>query len=138
MQSAARVYLSGPIHGCSDAECVDWRNQVKKYFPNAIDPLRHDFRGRELENLSRIVELDKQDIINSQAVLASCPHPSYGTAMEILYAWQAHIPVVAVVNNYDAYSQTSPWLIYHTKGIFTSYERAVIWIAENVKVARID
>lgn len=29
-QKAHTVYLAGPINGCSDDECKDWRNYVKR------------------------------------------------------------------------------------------------------------
>lgn len=42
-----KVYLAGPINGCTDAEAKNWREELKTHFPNAIDPMKRDYRGVE-------------------------------------------------------------------------------------------
>jgi hypothetical protein len=42
-----KVYLCGPINGCTDSECIDWRAAAKKRLSDTIDPMRRDYRGRE-------------------------------------------------------------------------------------------
>ena len=85
-----KVYLAGPINGCTDVECKDWRESVKSVLGEAstLDPMRRDYRGREEECVNEIVELDKKDIDEATHLLVNYPHPSTGTDMEIYYAWE--------------------------------------------------
>ncbi len=116
-----KVYLCGPINGCTDSECKDWRAAAMAYFPNAIDPMVRDYRGREDECVKEIVELDKLDVLNADAILVNYDRPSVGTSMEILYAWMHHKPIIVVVAN-D--TRTSPWLRYHSTTIVHSFSAA--------------
>lgn len=120
-----KVYLCGPIMGCTDSECNDWRKEVKTALPNTLDPMDRDYRGREDVAYKEIVELDKLDIMKSDALLVNFPFPSVGTCMEILFAWEQRklIAIVAPPN-----IKISPWLKYHANGIFTSFEDAVGWL----------
>lgn len=108
------IYLAGPINGCSDSECKDWRECAKIKIHSAghqtLDPMRRDYRGIEAECVRAIVEGDKEDIGNSDRILAMCPKPSVGTSMEIMLAWSTKILVGAVVPDK---SKASPWLLYH-------------------------
>ncbi len=119
--SDRKIYLCGPINGCTDEECKDWRELAKITFPNAIDPMRRDYRGREDESVREIVELDKLDIMNSDVVLVNYDKPSVGTSMEVFFAWQSHIPVIVVAKTG---SKVSPWLRYHSTKIVHSFSEA--------------
>ena len=125
-----KIYLCGPINGCTDEECNDWRTFIKNRFKNTIDPMRRDYRGRELESVNEIVQIDKIDVLNSDIIIASCPKPSVGTSMEIFFGWENNKLVVAVVPDGTA---ISPWLKYHSTTIVNSFEKACDWINENFK-----
>lgn len=116
-----KVYLAGPINGCTDEECKDWREAAKRILPDTLDPMTRDYRGREDECFAEIVELDKEDILQAGLVLVNYDKPSVGTSMEILYAWERGIPVILVAR---ADSKLSPWLRYHVSRIFHSFEDA--------------
>lgn len=111
-----KVYLGGPINGCTDEEANGWRDDVKALLEAAgidyLDPMSRDYRGRELEPgiAAEIVEGDKADIQECDVLLMNCPKPSYGTAMEILYGHSLGIPVVAVL---PVGATPSPWVLYH-------------------------
>ncbi len=112
-----KVYLCGPINGCTDAECNDWRSEAKRHWPETIDPMRRDYRGREIDCFYEIVEGDKQDLRDCDVVLANCPKPSVGTSMEIFYAWEVlRKRVVCIVPDKSA---ASPWLHYHAELVTT-------------------
>jgi nucleoside 2-deoxyribosyltransferase len=117
------VYLCGPIGGCTDDEAVNWRDVVKARIgaENCLDPMRRDYRGREDEAVSEIVERDKEDIEDSDVVLANCWQPSPGTSMEILYAWEHGIPVYAIL---PPGARVSPWYRYHAR-VFHALEDAI-------------
>src|SRR5690606_20004439 len=106
------------INGCTDAECVTWREAVKDALVDpyshtpviCVDPMTRDYRGRETESYREIVELDKRDVRNVDVVLVNYVKPSVGTAMEVFYAWTLGIPVVVWCATDTV---ISPWLRYH-------------------------
>lgn len=118
-----RVYLCGPINGCSDDEATTWRQWFKQFGLNVnyIDPMRRDYRGKEQQNYREIVELDKQDIRDCDAVLVMFSKPSVGTSMEVFFAWTLEIPVI-VIN--ESGEDVSPWLRYHATVIVPTKQDA--------------
>lgn len=121
-----KVYLCGSIAGCTDEECKDWREYVKKELgaENCLDPMRRDYRGcTDTSVYPEIVDGDKVDILSSDIVLVYFTGPSVGTIMEILFAWMNHRTVYLVY----PFDQTtmSPWLFHHTTVRFTKIEDAV-------------
>ena len=116
-----KTYLCGPILGCSDAECKDWRAEAKKRLGDTLDPMRRDYRGVELENDTAIVEADKLDIMACDAFLVNFDKPSVGTSMEILFGWEQHKFVVVVAK---PGVPISPWLKYHSDHIVNNFEQA--------------
>lgn len=120
-----KIYLCGPINGCTDEECKDWRELVKTKWPDTIDPMRRDYRGKEHESVKQIVELDKIDIMNCDVVLVNYDKPSVGTSMEILYAFERGKFVVIVA---DYSTRISPWLQYHSHAIVGSFAAAIYFI----------
>lgn len=125
-----KTYLAGPIMGCTDEECKDWREYAKKRLPETLDPMDRDYRGKELANADAIVEGDKADINNAQILLVNFPKPSTGTCMEIIYAWEMGKYIVAVVPQGE---KVSPWLAYHTHFITDSFDSAIEHILNEVK-----
>lgn len=115
-----RVYLGGPINGCSDEEASGWREAAKvvllKHGHDWCDPMERDYRGRELESgvTAKIVEGDKDDIDDCDVLLMNAPKPSYGTAMEVYYGWHKGKRVI-VVHPED--TTPSPWVLYHASEI---------------------
>lgn len=109
-----RIYLCGPINACTDEECKDWREEVKRQHPDCIDPMVRDYRGREKECFREIVELDKLDVAMADVILVNYIKPSIGTAMEVLFAWMLHKPIVLWC---APETNLSPWLRYHCTAI---------------------
>lgn len=124
--SGVKVYLAGPINGCTDSEAKDWRAVAAQSLIAAgervCDPMSRDYRGRELAfgQARQIVEGDKNDIDGCDALLANCPKPSVGTSMEVLYAYERGKVVVVV-----APFPMSPWLIYHAHATCDSLDAAL-------------
>jgi nucleoside 2-deoxyribosyltransferase len=120
------IYLCGPINGCTDAECKDWREFVKAGWEGpALDPMRRDYRGKEDESVREIVEFDKIDVMNSDAILVNFDKPSVGTSMEILYAFERGKLVVVVAS---PEARISPWMRYHSHKIVHSFREALGFI----------
>lgn len=127
-EDSMKVYLAGPIHNLEDEQCKDWRKYAKeKLHCETLDPMDRDFRGLEKIAEKMIVEGDKLDIMNATIVLVNYEHKnlsSIGTAMEILFAWEQHKPVVIVTKD----ENPSPWLGYHSYAIFKELDDAIDYI----------
>ena len=122
------IYLCGPINGCTDEECRDWRELVKSLWSGpTLDPMRRDYRGRERDATTEIVELDKVDVSSSDVLLVNYSKPSVGTSMEVLYAWERG-KLVVVVAREDA--ELSPWLVYHAHAVRHTFADALTFIGE--------
>lgn len=122
------VYLCGPINGCTDWECKDWRKHVKqRWAGKTLDPMRRDYRGREAECVNEIVTLDKVDIANSQIILVNYDKPSVGTSMEVFMAFNWGKLIVVVCKEGTS---ISPWLRYHSHAIVHSWDAALAFIDE--------
>lgn len=111
-----RVYLCGGINGLSDDQCNIWRTAAKELLNKAevVDPMARDYRGHEDQNVEQIVQGDLADIASCDVVLVNATRPSWGTAMEIVYAHQRGKLVVAFTEG----ARVSPWLRYHVRHIF--------------------
>jgi hypothetical protein len=120
------IYLCGPINGCTDEECKDWRELVKSIWPGkTLDPMRRDYRGKEDQSVNQIVEFDKIDLMNSDIILVNYDKPSVGTSMEILYAFERGKFVIVVAAEG---SRISPWMTYHSHAIVRSFADALRYI----------
>lgn len=120
-----KVYLCGPINGCTDEECRDWRELVKLRLLDTIDPMRRDYRGREAEAAREIVELDKVDVAAADILLVNFDKPSVGTSMEIIWAWERGKMILVV---HRAGANLSPWLTYHSHRRFIAFDDAIGFI----------
>lgn len=121
-----KIYLAGPIAGCTDEECKGWRNRIKEALGHLIqfkDPMDRDYRGVEGYNVRDIVEGDKRDIDECDTVIVFYTRPSVGTSMEILYAWERGKTVGIICSPGVT---RSPWLEYHAHLWFTSTEDAIV------------
>lgn len=116
--------------GCTDEECKDWREYAKTKLPHTLDPMDRDYRGKEGDNSTAIVEGDKSDINNASILLVNFPKPSTGTCMEIIYAWEMGKYIVAVVPEGE---KISPWLQYHTHYIASTFDDAIDHILNEMK-----
>jgi nucleoside 2-deoxyribosyltransferase len=120
-----KVYLCGPINGCTDNEAKGWRESAKELLTNCevYDPMVRDYRGRELEPgiAKEIVENDKLDVQACDALLVMYEKPSVGTSMEVLFAHQLAKLIVLVDRSGKP---LSPWLLYHSSRVFKTMEEA--------------
>ena len=117
------TYLCGPIHERTDSECRNWRNLAKeRLITDTLDPMRNDYRGRERDHVNEIVDNDLKDISDADFLLVNATEPSWGTAMEIVYARQQGKFIVAYVGNLIS---ISPWLRKHCSEIVSSLEIAI-------------
>jgi nucleoside 2-deoxyribosyltransferase len=125
-----RVYLCGPMAGCSDKEAGGWRKAATTHLNQfgivTLDPMDRDYRDRDYGEdpesvLPDLVEEDKIDIEMSDVVLVNFTKPSTGTAMEIILAWQKQKRVIVVA---PPDLQLSPWVHYHCHKLFHNMHEA--------------
>lgn len=115
------TYLCGGINGLSDSACKDWRSVATTLLGgDVLDPMRRDYRGIEDQSVDAIVAGDLEDIASSRFVLVNATAPSWGTAMEVVYACQQGKAIAAFVGS----SRVSPWLRYHSDVICETVEQA--------------
>jgi len=130
------VYLAGPINGCSDQECFEWRQRAKQLLSSApydvFDPMDRDFRGLESMSAKEIVTFDLHAIAACDFLLVNASRPSWGTAMEIVRAWDDGKKVVAFADT----EFPSPWLIMHTHAIVQTLEAAIVVVMNFEFLAR--
>ncbi len=127
-----RIYLSGPVFNTSD-EDQKWRQYIKKEILakgfEVIDPLElRDYRGLEEEKMVEIVEKDLKDLKKSDILLIYAPKPSWGTAMEIVYAYLQSKQIITVAPE----KEISPWLKYHTDILVSSFKE-LLEVLEKIK-----
>jgi len=110
-----KIYLCGPINGCTDFEATNWRDLIKNTWNyECIDPMNRDYRGRELEPgiAKEIVDGDIEDINNSDLIVVFYEKPSVGTSMEVFYAKHTLGKPVVVID--ISGKPLSPWLLHHS------------------------
>lgn len=133
-------YLAGPIANCDDAEAHDWRDFIVKRTEGKVNwhnPMDRDFRfydGKLDSNLFNnnteestmpdnivklIIDGDKAAIDDSDFCIFNCWKPSFGTPMEMIYAWERNKIVWSVVP--DTVS-LSPWIRYHSTAVVTNLD----------------
>jgi nucleoside 2-deoxyribosyltransferase len=124
------VYLCGGINGLSDAECKDWRAEATAALAptfRVLDPMRRDYRGREVENVAAIVRGDLADIAAADVVLVNAARPSWGTAMELVYARLIGLGEIVAFN---VPANPSPWLEYHCHWQFVTLAAALEYLKQ--------
>lgn len=134
-----KVYLAGPINGKNDAECNGWRMAAGAWLHmkgfEVLDPMARDYRGIEDQNAQAIVNGDLADISSCDIVLVNANGPSWGTAMELVYAKSYGKRVVAFATHTLA-PRISPWLRWHTHAIYESLQSALNGITEHSREGR--
>lgn len=123
------IYLAGPIKNCTDEETHGWREFVKAELADLYlfrDPMDRDYRGKERQHYTEIIDGDLADILASTKVLWYRWRPSEGSSMEMPYARMFGRPVHLVC----AEEELSPWVLYHTVNRFATLEDAVLWFRD--------
>jgi nucleoside 2-deoxyribosyltransferase len=118
-----KLYLAGAMFGLDESESRGWREEAKHRLAGhyeCLDPMRRDYRGRELEHAAEIVEQDLADIRASDALLVMAERPSWGTACEMYQARLWGKTIVSVCSG-----RVAPWLSYHSTRVCGSLDEAI-------------
>lgn len=138
-----KVYLAGPMAGCTDYEMHEWREAAKTALLRAniecLDPTRHDYRGLDLRKdpvaIAQLVNSDKADIRAADLLLVWHDRPSVGTAQEVLYAYERSKPIF-IVNVLPDPAAISPWMLHHSNIVADSLKEAVAMVLDFVSMTR--
>lgn len=109
---------------------MGWRYEATKLLGelNCVCPLWHP---EELTDAQQrlMVEKDMSDIDRCVAVLANCWKPSFGTPMEIRYAYERRMLVATVATGH-----ISGWLKYHSDYVTNSVSDACWWLSRRLNL----
>ena len=120
------VYLSGPIMDEHQGEARKWREAAISMLADhftLLDPMRRNFRDREVDSANEIVEFDLQDVRDADIILVNYSKPSIGTSMEVFYASQ-NLGKFVVAFSPHSFKDSSPWMIRFSTKILPSLEEA--------------
>lgn len=124
------IYLCGPIMDESTGVAREWRKIAFKKLEKSfvlLDPMRRNFKDREVDSANEIVEFDLQDIRNSDILLVNYGKPSIGTAMEVFYASNTLQKFVVAFSPLD-FKNCSPWMVRYCTKILPALDAAVAYI----------
>jgi len=135
-----KVYLSGPIMDEHPERAVTWREQAKAQLRDhfvLLDPMRRNFKDREVDSANEIVEFDLQDVRDADILLVNYSKTSIGTSMEVFFA--AHdLGKFVVAFSPFGFQDCSPWMVRYCTKILPSLEDALAYIRDNFITRHID
>jgi nucleoside 2-deoxyribosyltransferase len=120
------VYLSGPIMDEHEGVARKWRDIAESLLSSdfrLLDPMRRNFRDKEVDSANEIVEFDLQDIRDADIVLVNYCKPSIGTSMEVFYASQ-NLGKFVIAFSPFSFKDCSPWMVRYCTKILPSLEAA--------------
>lgn len=133
MSAKKKIYLSGPIMDEHPELASTWRERAKEQLREhfvLLDPMRRNFKDREVDSANEIVEFDLQDVRDADIVLVNYSKTSIGTAMEVFYASHDLGKFVVAFSPFS-FKDSSPWMVKHCTKILSSLDDAIAYIREN-------
>ena len=127
------VYLSGPIMDEHEGHARAWRDAAKGHLKNhfrLLDPMRRNFKDREVDSANEIVEFDLQDVREADILLVNYNKPSIGTSMEVFYAAHELGKFIIGFSPFD-FQDCSPWMVRYCTKILPDLETAVEYLLTN-------
>ena len=128
-----KVYLSGPIMDAAGDEAANWRVRARAALDghfSILDPMRRNFKDREVDSANEIVEFDLQDVRDADILLVNYDKASIGTSMEVFYA--AHdLGKFIVAFSPFAFAECSPWMVRYCTKILPSLDAATAYILDH-------
>ena len=111
----------------------EWREQAKELLGDhfhILDPMRRNFKDREVDSANEIVEFDLQDVRDADILLVNYNKPSIGTSMEIFYAAHDLGKFVISFSPFD-FKDCSPWIVRYSTKIHTDLEVACSYLIDH-------
>ncbi len=120
------AYLSGPIMDEHEGVARKQREIAKSLLAphfRLLNPMRRNFRDKEVDLANEIVEFDLQDVRDADIVLVNYCKPSIGTSMEVFYASHDLGKFVVAFSPFS-YKDCSPWMVRYCTKILPNLETA--------------
>ncbi len=127
------IYLSGPIMDEHEGHAREWRDKATKELEKhflLLDPMRRNFKDREVDSANEIVEFDLQDVRDADILLVNYNKPSIGTSMEVFHA-SFNLGKFIIGFSPFSFKDCSPWMVRFCTKILPSLEEAIAYIKEN-------
>jgi len=128
-----KIYLCGPIMDEHEHQARVWRRVAHELLRNdfvLLDPMRRNFKDREVDSANEIVEFDLQDLRDADIVLVNYSKASIGTAMEVFYASHELGKFVVAFSPFS-YQDCNPWMVRFCTKILPTLEESVAYIREH-------
>lgn len=113
----------------------EWRKTATKKLGRTfalLDPMRRNFKDREVDSANEIVEFDLQDIRNADLLLVNYNKPSIGTAMEVFYA-SHNLGKFVVAFSQFSFKDSSPWMVRYCTKILPTLEDSIRYIQSHFR-----
>lgn len=128
-----KIYLCGPIMDEHEGQARAWRTKAKELLSRdfiLLDPMRRNFKDREVDSANEIVEFDLQDIRDADIVLVNYNKNSIGTSMEVFYASHDLKKFVVAFTPFS-FKDSSPWMVRFCTKLLPDLESACAYIKEH-------
>ena len=128
-----KIYLCGPIMDETAGTASAWRqtaiDRLKDDFI-LLDPMRRNFKDREVDSANEIVEFDLQDVRDADIILVNYSKASIGTAMEVFYASHELGKFVVAFSPFT-FENCNPWMVKFCTKILPSLGETITYIQEH-------
>ena len=111
----------------------EWRTVAAKALGKhftILDPMRRNFKDREVDSANEIVEFDLQDVKDADIILVNYNKASIGTSMEVFYASHELQKFVIGFSPFS-FKDCSPWMVRFCTKILPSLEDSIAYIREH-------
>ena len=128
-----KVYLSGPIMDAAEGVAANWRAEARKALGgnfSILDPMRRNFKDREVDSANEITEFDLQDVRDADILLVNYSKVSIGTSMEVFYAAHDLGKFIVAFSPYP-YKECSPWMVRYCTKILPDIDTAIAYIRDH-------
>ncbi len=108
----------------------EWRETSKSLLSKEfilLDPMRRNFRDKEIDSANEIVEFDLQDVRDADIILVNYNKPSIGTSMEVFHA-SHNLGKFVVAFSPFTFKDSSPWMIKYCTKIVPDLEGACSYL----------
>lgn len=108
----------------------EWRKKATQQLKDRfllLDPMRRNFKDREVDSANEIVEFDLQDVRDADILLVNYSKASIGTAMEVFYASHELGKFVVAFSPFK-FADCNPWMVKFCTKILPTLEEAIEYI----------
>ena len=128
-----KIYLSGPIMDEHVDTAKTWRERATAELRDQfviLDPMRRNFKDREVDSANEITEFDLQDVRDADILLVNYSKVSIGTSMEVFYAAHDLGKFIVAFSPYP-YKECSPWMVRYCTKILPDIDTAIAYIRDH-------